>query len=179
MSLILSGFKNAGKSTLARLFALKHCHHLIDTDELIKQSYHQQHQTSLSTRDIYQQIGQTSFRALEAKHISLLKKTDNTIIALGGGTLLSEANVQHLKKIGTIVYLKLSAQTLYERLIQAGQLPAFISDKTPKQDFLALYQERSCLYEQTADRILDLEGQNQTQALEQLDRLYEHTHHTH
>ena len=58
----------------------------------------------------------------------------------------------HLKEIGTLVYLKISPETLKERLNDAASRGVVLKEG---QTLDSLYQERVQLYEQYADLTVD------------------------
>ncbi|MBM3191512.1 MAG: shikimate kinase [Chlamydiae bacterium] len=152
MCLILFGFKGVGKSTLGREVGARLKLPFIDTDELLCIKHGHE-----SIRQLYQQVGEQTFRILEKEVVFSLKNTPPSVIALGGGTVLDEENVAFLKALGRFVYLKASFSFLAKRLLQ-GELPSFATDK----HFLQLiYEKRLPLYEGIAQEELDLEKEEE------------------
>jgi shikimate kinase len=45
-----------------------------------------------------------------------LSKRDNIVIALGGGTVANENNLEYIKQNGKLIYLKISPGKIYQRL---------------------------------------------------------------
>lgn len=115
MNLILFGFKGSGKSHFGRLLAQKLHHPFIDTDALIVHLYTQATGYSITTRAIYQAIGEEAFRTLERKALSTLLNLENTVVAVGGGAVLDPHNVALLTEIGTLIYLEASLATIRKR----------------------------------------------------------------
>lgn len=146
MNLILFGFKGAGKTHFGKLLAHKMNRPFIDTDEIIQELYKAETTKTRTTREIYQEIGETAFRNLEKKTIPILQKIDHSIIALGGGFILYPENVEALQKIGTLVFLKASAEKLKKRLFK-DELPAFLNKQSPKDAFYEMFHEREPIYE--------------------------------
>lgn len=159
MNFILVGFKNVGKTTLGALLAEALGYRFIDTDDLLSET--------MSARALYQTLGEAAFRAREAEVISQLSPTQPTVIATGGGAVLSITNVQKLKMLGKIVYLRQNKETLMARLASDG--PLFL-----QQHFEKHYQERDSRYQASADVEVNLSGLNAVQSVEALKRVVVH-----
>jgi shikimate kinase len=149
MNIILFGFKGAGKTYLGKLLSAELKRPFIDTDDLIVQSHGQQ----LSVRDIHQALGETGFRALESTVIRTLQPHPHAVIALGGGSVLDSTNIEHLQKIGRLVYLKVSFN---ERSFKHGT-PSFADAADPVESLRKIYQQRLPIYESIPARCLDLD----------------------
>ena len=80
---------------------------------------------------------------------------NRAVIATGGSVVYGAQAMEHLKQIGTVVYLKLSCGELAERL---GDLNARGVTLQPGQTLRDLYDERTPLYEKYADLIIDCNG---------------------
>ena len=116
--IILMGFMGCGKSTIGGKLSNKLNKGLIDTDSFIEQK------EGMSISEIFATKGEAYFRDLEYACLKTLsQETDASIIALGGGTPLREANQPLLKELGTIIYLKASPDTIYERTRHNNKRP--------------------------------------------------------
>ena len=73
--------------------------------------------------------------------------------------------MEHLKSIGTVVYLKLSLQALSKRLGNLKGRGVLLRDGQTLAD---LYDERTPLYEKYADIVVDEEGKDLEASLESL-----------
>lgn len=154
MNLIFCGMPMSGKSTIGKLAADKLHRIFIDTDRLIEALYLKRTETPHTCRQIYQKEGESYFRDLESEVLTSLPLTPAAVISVGGGSLLNPVNLDHLKSIGRLIYLKTPADTIWERM-QAEGLPAYLNPEHPKQSFDALYQSRSELFEGVADIVID------------------------
>ena len=74
-----------------------------------------------------------------------------------------EEAMEHLKSIGTVVYLKLSLNALSKRL---GNLKGRGVLLREGQNLTDLYEERTPLYEKYADIVIDEEGKDLEASLE-------------
>lgn len=165
MNLILFGFKGSGKTHFGKLLAQKMHRQFIDTDDLIVKLFGKH----IGPREIYNQIGEEKFRALEKEAINSLKATQNIIIALGGGAIIDPENIELLQKIGCLAYLKTSAQTLQKRLEKDP--PAFLDMSDPELSFLEHYQERLPIYESIPAAKIDCDTLDEAGILSALESL--------
>ena len=139
MNLILFGFKGSGKTTLGQLIAQKVGCSFVDTDDLLENEY------SLTPRELYNMLGEREFRKREKKVIQSLKELGNTVIAVGGGTVLDPENRELLQKIGKLIYLKASFETICSRL--QNQVPSFIDSEDPIRSLRREFVRRTPIYE--------------------------------
>ena len=86
----------------------------------------------------------------------------NTFLPLFPLKTMEEA-MEHLKSIGTVVYLKLSLNALSKRL---GNLKGRGVLLREGQTLTNLYEERTPLYEKYADIVIDEEGKDLEASLE-------------
>ena len=89
---------------------------------------------------------------------------NHTVIATGGSVVYCEEAMNHLRSIGTVVYLKLSLDSLAKRLGNLQCRGVLLKD---------LYEERTPLYEKYADVVLDEEGKDLEESLHDLLEILE------
>jgi len=150
LNIILIGFKNSGKTSVAKLIAEKTGWSWIDIDDLIEKDYQKNSDIQLTVSEIYKKEGESYFRDLERAVISELKNIDHGVIAVGGGSMLEALNIFHLKQLGTLIYLNTSFDTLLARL-RSQPVPAFLEAEKLEQSFSDLYNQRKNIYKQNAD----------------------------
>jgi shikimate kinase len=167
MNIILIGFKNCGKTSIGKLVAEKIKAPFVDTDHLLEQHYYKHEKSLLTAREISQKNGEQYFRDLEKNIIANLHKVSNTIIATGGGSIFAADNLGHLKKLGKIVYLCSSFETLLKRLL-AQPTPAFLDARQPEQSFRELYEKRKNIYKQAADIELSTDNKSISKLAEEI-----------
>lgn len=105
-------------------------------------------------REIIAQEGVDQFIEIE-NQINASLKADKSIIATGGSVVYGKEAMAHLKRIGTICYLKLSYQQLEKRLGDIKGRGVVLKEGQTLKD---LYEERTALYEMYADMIIDEEN---------------------
>lgn len=149
-NIVLIGMPGAGKSTVGVVFAKHAGLRFVDSDLVI------QEKTGMLLHEIIAKEGDDGFRQVENKiNASLQEK--HAVIATGGSVIYGREAMSHLKKIGLIVYLKLSCESIAERLGDLKQRGVTLREGQTLQQ---LYDERVPLYERYADITVDCEGKN-------------------
>lgn len=116
MNLILFGFKGSGKTYFGTRLAKELARPFVDSDDLMIQIYAEESGQRLSVQSLYQTLGEIGFRSLETKAIATLKHVKNSVIALGGGAVISSINLKILQQVGQLVYLETSLDTIKRRV---------------------------------------------------------------
>ena len=108
-NIVLIGMPGAGKSTLGVVLAKILNKRFVDADLIIQQ------ETGETLQHIIDTQGTDRFIKIENDVLCGIE-TKNTIIATGGSAIYSDEAMRHLRDIGVIVYLKISYESLVERL---------------------------------------------------------------
>jgi len=156
-NIILIGMPFSGKSKLGKILSEKSSHNLIDLD-LIMQENNQDLSTILKTGTL------NDFRELEEKHAVFYSKKTRTIIATGGGIVLSKNAMNALKQNGVIIFLDIPLEDLIKRIDESRPLVK------NKEDLINLYNERISLYKTYSDIII----KNYNNVEEIMEKIYEH-----
>ena len=167
MNLILFGFKSCGKTTLGKMIAIRMNRPFFDTDDMLEQLHYKWTGDLIPFREIYKKIGEDAFRVLESDVVQELKSIKNAVIALGGGSILNPKNAAFLAKLGQLVYLKVSKETLKRRIL-SRELPSFLNPADPEGSFEQYYNERQAKYEAIPALSIDLETKTQDQVVLEL-----------
>lgn len=155
-NITLIGMPGAGKSTIGVVLAKVLGYQFLDSDLLI------QKQEKRRLSEIIEEEGYQGFQDVENR-VNASIEAENTVIATGGSVVYCEEAMEHLKSIGTVVYLKLSLNALSKRL---GNLKGRGVLLKEGQTLSGLYDERTPLYEKYADIVIDEEGKNLEASLE-------------
>jgi shikimate kinase len=116
VNIALTGFMGAGKSTTGRYLAALLGFDFVDTDEEIERLYG-------PIRTIFAERGERFFRRLEERAVRSASLRDKSVIAVGGGAVLSARNRRALKATGYVVHLALSPEEAYRRIAGSGERP--------------------------------------------------------
>lgn len=157
-NIVLIGMPGAGKSTVGVILAKVMGYHFIDSDLLI------QEQEKCLLKDIIARDGLNGLIAIEEKVNSNIL-TDNTVIATGGSVIYGEKAMEHLRRIGTVVYIKLSYRTISKRLGNIKQRGVVFREG---QTLQSLYEERCPLYEKYAHIVIEAEELDMEELMNQI-----------
>lgn len=146
-NIVLIGMPGAGKSTVGVVLAKHEGFGFLDSDLVI------QEKTGLLLHEIISREGDEGFRQVENR-VNASLQVRHTVIATGGSVIYGREAMQHLRRIGTVVYLKLSCPSIAERL---GDLKERGVTLKKGQTLQQLYDERVPLYERYADITIDCE----------------------
>ena len=110
-NIALIGMMGSGKTTVAEeLHKLLPDYALVDIDKEIEKG------SGKKIPELFLKFGEAHFRALESEKIKKFANNKEQIIALGGGAFENEENRTILLKNCTVIYLKASAQEIYNRI---------------------------------------------------------------
>ena len=147
-NIVLIGMPGVGKSTLGVVLAKELGFEFVDADLLI------QKREKRLLKEIIAEEGVDGFLKIE-NDVNAGIQTDKTVIATGGSVIYGTEAMEHLKEIGTVVYLKLDYETLASRLGSLKGRGVVLKDG---QTLKSLYEERVPLYEKYADVTVDERG---------------------
>lgn len=169
-NLILCGFKSCGKSYFGDLLAKNLECNFIDVDLEIEKSYQSLFREVLDRREIFKKLGREKFRDLEKNVVELLSDVNNSVISLGGGTLLDIQSRQILKKLGILVYLDLDKKILKERMLNK-EIPPFLDVTDLENSFEKMYEERKSIYETFTDYKIQIDNLSDHTVIEKMKSL--------
>ncbi len=149
-NIILIGFMGCGKSSVGYRLSYVLRKTLIDTDKLIEK------QQEMTISRIFETKGEPAFRQMETDCIRYLIETaDKQIISTGGGLPMKEENHALLKQLGTVYYLKVTKEAVYERLKGDTTRPLLQGDD-PQTKIEELLTKRAPVYEACADYVIEV-----------------------
>lgn len=157
-NIILIGMPGVGKSTIGVILAKELGYQFIDTDLLIQQQEQQ------VLKDIIAARGVDQFISIE-NQVNAALTVSRCVIATGGSVVYGREAMEHLGQIGTIVYLMLPYQPLRKRLRNIKDRGVVLKEN---QTFRDIFEERSILYEQYADLIIDASNLNIEETLQKI-----------
>lgn len=147
-NIVLIGMPGAGKSTIGVILAKVAGMNFVDADLLI-----QAREKRLLSR-IIEEEGVDGFIAIEER-VNAGIQAENSVIATGGSVVYGPKAMEHLREIGTVVYLRLPYEEISARLRNIKGRGVVLKQGQTLRD---LYEERTRLYEKYAHIIVDEEG---------------------
>ena len=157
-NIVLIGMPGVGKSTAGVVLAKILGYEFIDADLIIQQ------QEGKLLREIIAEVGTDGFIEVENRVNSQIE-VEKSVIATGGSVVYGKEAMQHLREIGTVVYLKVSYDILEKRLHDIKGRGVVLKDG---QDLRGLYEERVPLYEKYADITVCEDNLNVEQTIEKI-----------
>ena len=157
-NIVLIGMPGVGKSTAGVVLAKVLGYEFIDADLIIQQ------QEGKLLREIIAEVGTDGFIEVENRVNSQIE-VEKSVIATGGSVVYGKEAMQHLREIGTVVYLKVSYDILEKRLHDIKGRGVVLKDG---QDLHGLYEERVPLYEKYADITVCEDNLNVEQTIEKI-----------
>ena len=137
----------SGKTTIGRQLATRLDRKFYDSDREIEKK------TGVDVALIFEIEGEEGFRMRETKMINELSNKQESVIATGGGVVLSEENRACIKQNGRVVYLKSSQEKLFERTVRDKKRP-LLNTEDRMATIKEILEKRGPLYEEIADLII-------------------------
>ncbi len=129
--IFLYGPPGTGKTTIGKTLARKLGLPFIDLDDAIETD------TGLSIPKIVELRGESAFRDLETAALKALINNEESVIALGGGSLLRDENRTMVENNGRVILLTADLDTLLKRLTSDTQKrPLLAGDLREKLAYL-------------------------------------------
>ncbi len=147
-NIILIGMPGSGKTTVGTYLSEFIGYGYIDSDSVIVA------REGMRLPEIIEKKGTEAFLDIEAKVNSEICAS-RCVIATGGSVIYREKALEALKKIGKVVYLKLSYEEIDRRLGDLKARGVALKEGYTLRD---LYNERVPLYEKYADVVVCLDG---------------------
>lgn len=152
MNLLLIGHRGSGKSTVGQMLATRLNWRFTDTDQIIID------QTGRTIADIFARDGEPAFRRMEKKVLESLRKAQNRVISLGGGSIMDPDNRSLARRLGKIVWLRAPAAVLWSRICKDPHTSRTRPNLTASgglAEVETVLAEREPVYESIATQIID------------------------
>lgn len=149
--IILIGFMGSGKTSVGLRLSYRMRRTVEDTDRMIE------HREGCSVSEIFAGKGEAYFREKETELLRELGgRRQPGIYSAGGGTPVRPENRELLRKLGTVVFLRVRPETVYERLKGDTSRP-LLQCGDPLGRIRELMEQRREAYETCAHLILDVD----------------------
>lgn len=166
--IVLVGYMGSGKTTIGKLLAHNAGISFYDLDEIIEQK------TKKTIAELFLDQGEINFRKLEHETFrDFLKKHDNFVLALGGGTPCYAGNHLFLQQEDiSSFYLKASVKELSQRLMPEKKHRPLIAklDDDLFEEFIAKHLfDRSYFYHQ-AKKVISVDGKMPSEIVSEIEK---------
>lgn len=164
-NLILIGFMGSGKTSVGVKLSYRLKMSVEDTDKLIER------REDRRISEIFAQNGEEYFRQKETELLRELveKQQGPRIYSVGGGTPVKPENRELLKQLGTVVWLRIQPETVYQRLKDDTTRP-LLQCEDPLERIRELIESREEAYTSCADVIVDVDGLEMEDILRIIER---------
>ncbi len=164
-NIALIGYRGVGKTSVASLLATRLELDWVDADVEIEQ------RAGKSISAIFAESGEPVFRNLETQVVSELCQRERTVLALGGGAVLSEENRRCLADCQATVWLQASVETIASRISEdsssAGRRPN-LTNHGGRTEIELLLGEREPIYRACATLVVDTEGKSPAEVADEI-----------
>ena len=157
-NIVLIGMPAVGKSTIGVLLAKSLLRSFVDTDLIIQSEY------GCGLCNIIEKEGTDAFLKIE-NDVILSQDYRMSVVATGGSAVYGDEALAHLKKDGTVIYLRLSLGEIEKRIGNIHTRGVAMKNGTTLRE---LYDERTPLYNMYADITVDCEGKTAEETVEEI-----------
>jgi shikimate kinase len=165
MNVALFGFMGVGKTVVGKILAQKLGLAFVDIDEEITKK------TGKKITTIFEEDGKATFRKIEKSVTSEIAERDHQVIACGGGTILDQDNLNHLRRNSTLILLTAKPEVILERVYSEGDIRPLLMVEEKLDRIQSLLKERNQQYMQAADIVVDTSGRSPSQIAEEISGL--------
>ncbi len=154
----------SGKTTTGRSLAARLGWRFADLDSEIEKA------AGRSVAKIFEDEGELGFRKRETEALrAILVDADaHLVLALGGGTLLSEENRQLVRQHCQCVWLKASPEALAGRLAREAEGRPLLAGQDLRTRVATLLASREATYREAADVAVDTDGVDQEEIVKRI-----------
>ncbi len=160
--IVLVGMMGVGKTTIGRRVAAKLNRQFLDSDEEIEKA------AQMSIPEIFEQRGESEFRAGETRVIARVLKENDIVLATGGGAFVNSETRALVKDGAVSVWLKANADILFERVSRRSNRP-LLKTANPRATLEKLIEERYPIYAEADITVLSREVPQDVVALDVID----------
>lgn len=115
-NVFLVGMPAVGKTTVGKQLANKLEYNFIDLDAIIES------QEGKSISQLFEQIGESAFREIEAQALRLAGSQNHSVISTGGGAPVFNENMEWMNRHGITIYLEADVSFILHRIMQSKHI---------------------------------------------------------
>ncbi len=156
-NVVLIGMMKSGKSTVGRILSAQTGRRFADTDALVEQKI------GKSISEIFSEDGEERFRHIEHEVFTECMKSDNQIIAAGGGLVIDSRNRDLILQSSFGVWLFASPEKLASR--KDDDYRPLLKEGNSKDVLKKILKDRFSAYVQSSHVILPVEHDNEEEVV--------------
>ena len=161
MKVFLIGPMGAGKYSTGKELSRELGLSFKDTDKLVESSENK------SIREIFEIRNEEYFRQKEMEALIVASRSENVVIATGGGIVEKEDNRDFLKREENVIFLDSSIERQFEKTKDSNKRPLLNDDN--KIDILRkLYAKRKVFYENISDLKISMDNLEKSEVIKKI-----------
>ena len=161
MKVFLIGPMGAGKSSTGKELSRELGLSFKDTDKLVESSENK------SIREIFEIRNEEYFRQKEMEALIVASRSENVVIATGGGIVEKKDNRDFLKSEENVIFLDSSIERQFEKTKDSNKRPLLNDDN--KIDILRkLYAKRKVFYENISDLKISMDNLEKSEVIKKI-----------
>ena len=161
MKVFLIGPMGAGKSSTGKELSRELGLSFKDTDKIVESSENK------SIREIFEIRNEEYFRKKEMEALIVASRSENVVIATGGGIVEKEDNRDILKREKNVIFLDSSIERQFEKTKDSNKRPLLNDDN--KIDILRkLYVKRKVFYENISDLKISMDNLEKSEVIKKI-----------
>lgn len=168
-NIVLVGFMGTGKTSVGKKLAASLGKTFVDMDEIIVE------REGKPVSKIFEEDGESKFRALERALVQELAGKPNLVIATGGGIVLNPKNIEDFSATGFVVCLHAEPETILKRL-KGDRTRPLLASTDKMERIINLLEARRPLYDSIPDRV-DTTTLNRQAVVDHILTLYGASYH--
>lgn len=145
-NIYLIGMPGCGKSTIGKIISREINMEFVDLDDYVEKM------TSKTIPELFE-MGEKHFREAESDALIDISQMQNTIVATGGGIIVTDKNTEIMKNTGMVIFINTSPDKILENSALEGR--PLLRDKNKIFD---LYEKRYKLYTSAAQYVIENEN---------------------
>ncbi len=144
------GFNGIGKTTVARNIGALFGRSWVDTDRLAERECHE------SMARVFEVEGEARFRDAETTVLRKLADRKSLLVACGGGVVERPENLELMRSMGTVVYLKGDLTFALSQIHSYERRPELTGGESAQE----VFERREPLYARAADLVVHVAGKS-------------------
>ncbi len=165
MKIVLIGYRATGKTTVGKLLAQTLGLDFLDLDQYVESC------AGKTISEIVTEGGWEAFRSLERQALKEMIGREQLVLALGGGAVMHEEELEALKQESLMVWLTASPETIAKRLMAdqktSSQRPS-LTGGDPVSEIKEVLERRLPLYERFAHLVCVSEEKEPEEIVEEI-----------
>ena len=166
----LTGFMGVGKSKIGSILASRLGRNFFDTDDMVE------NREGKSISRIFSEQGEVYFRQLENACVEEVCRSKNSVVALGGGSIVASKNLELVCQQGVLICIQATVDTILSRIARDDDRPLLsgLNREAKREKICKMLRDRAPLYDRAHLSIRSEQGSSPEKSVTELINLLEH-----